>query len=631
MELLSATDIQYGFSPVIQVWKGSSLAWSRGFYWTGLGANNNWSTAANWSGYRAPIQYAYLQFAGTNRLSAYNDFTIDTPFNGITFDSSSATFTLSGNRFVFNSGEIKNNSTNIQIIRNDIKLSPTANTFNCNVGNITVIGILSGSGSLNKTGTATLTLNPISTNLHTGKTIISNGILETVGSNKISDSSSVDVAYNSIFRIGGTETVASIEGSGTVDMGANNLTISSANTATFVGLLSSSTGTFTKSGTGTQTLSSGNIGGVLTHTGGVLNISGNFTTSKDFTLCQGTALSPANANFTGNITQTNQGPQAGPRSFTIAQNANKAGTLTISGANVNLYAGLMIGDNNSTGSNGTLILNSGTFNTGLSNGTWFAGPSATIVVDSGTYTTTQMYIGGGGNATNNPSPISILTINNGIIDILGPWIGSAYTTNQANLMFGVATAGVSSTSTVNLNGGSLKLNQITGNTPAVGTTHTNTINFNGGTFDYDKGADRNLPATIPAGVTWNLIIKNGGAKISVYSGRTLTMAVPFSNDGGSGGLTKLGTGTLALGSLAHIYNGATDISVGTITVISSTATATFTNTTLTVNFSTPPSIGNTFKFFPASTVQTYATVSLIGASGRTASYNSTNSTLTIDS
>lgn len=628
MELLSATNLQFGFFPVMQVWKGASLLWNRGFYWTGLGADNNWTTANNWTGSRSPIANTLLTFAGTNRLTAFNNFTTDTSFGSISFDSTAGQFQLSGNRLTIGTGGFANNSSTLQTINNDIKLNAGGNIIKA-VGDMSFNGVLSGVGSITKSGNGTVTLR--GANTYTGKTVVAQGTLTTSTANRISDSSTVEVQSGATFSIGGSETIASLEGAGTVSIGGNNLTVSSANTATFVGLLSSTTGTFTKSGIGTQTLSAGNLGGVLTHTGGTLNISGNFTTSKDFTLCQGTAAAPANANFTGTITQTNQGPQGAPRSFTVAQNANNVGTLTVSGANVTLYGGLMIGDNNSTGSNGTIILNSGSFNTGLNNGTWFAGPSATIVVDSGTYTTTQTYIGGGGNATNNPTPVSVFTLNGGVVDITGPWNVSAYITNQANLMFGTSTAGVSSRSTFNLNGGSLKLNQVTGNTPVVGTTHTNTINFNGGTFDYDKGTDRSLPAVTPAGVTWNLIIKNGGAKISVYSGRTLTMAVPFSNDGGGGGLTKLGPGTFAMGSLAHTYTGTTNISAGTITVAKTTgavtATATFTNTTLTVSFNTPPSIGDSFKFFPGATTQTYASVSLIGAPGRSAVYDSLTSTL----
>jgi autotransporter-associated beta strand protein len=57
-------------------------------------------------------------------------------------------------------------------------------------------------------------------------------------------------------------------------------------------------------------------------------------------------------------------------------------------------------------------------------------------------------------------------------------------------------------------------------------------------------------------------------------------------------------------------------------------TATFTNTTLTVAFSSTPSSGQQFRLLAGSTFQTY-TPTLTGAGAATATYNSTNSTLTI--
>lgn len=365
------------------------------------------------------------------------------------------------------------------------------------------------------------------------------------------------------------------------------------------------------------------------HNAGTLTIFGNITSTKDFHLCEGNSAAPANCVITGTLTQTNAGPQGtggSPRAFTIAQNAANVGTLTINGANISLYSGLMIGDNQSTGANGTIVVNSGTFTT--NGGMWLSGPNNTLTINGGTASATTLYVSGGGNATTNPTPVSVITINGGVLNINYPAAVS-----QSNMLFGVATAGVSSTNTLNLNGGTLKHNQLTCNTPASGRTIVNTVNFNGGILDLDKGASRNLPSATPAGVTWNFVIKNGGAIISVASATTMTMAVAFTNDGANGGLTKQGAGTLDLGSLAHSYNGATSISTGTLTVAktsgSSTATATFTPTTLSVSFNVAPTIGTTFRFFPGTTTQSYASVTLTGAPGRTGNYNSANSTLTI--
>jgi autotransporter-associated beta strand protein len=119
---------------------------------------------------------------------------------------------------------------------------------------------------------------------------------------------------------------------------------------------------------------------------------------------------------------------------------------------------------------------------------------------------------------------------------------------------------------------------------------------------------------------------NGGTK-TFNTLNTTEFSGVISN--ASSSLTKNGTGTLIL-SGANTYGGATSITAGSLVSIKGTATATFTSTTLSVNFSSPPAAGTvTIRFFPGVTTQSYGSVSLIGAPSRTATYNSSNSTLTI--
>ena len=106
------------------------------------------------------------------------------------------------------------------------------------------------------------------------------------------------------------------------------------------------------------------------------------------------------------------------------------------------------------------------------------------------------------------------------------------------------------------------------------------------------------------------------------------------NIAGTGNIDKTGNGFLILsGTLT--YTGQTIITAGTIraskTTGSSTATASFVTTaTLSVSFNVPPDAGTqTFRFFQGSTSRTYTAVTLVNAPGRTATYNSTNSTLTV--
>src|SRR5262249_1842438 len=64
--------------------------------WTGLGGDNNWSTAANWASGVAPVSGDDLIFAaGVPRLAPSNNFPIGTVFHSITFAGSG--YTLTGN------------------------------------------------------------------------------------------------------------------------------------------------------------------------------------------------------------------------------------------------------------------------------------------------------------------------------------------------------------------------------------------------------------------------------------------------------------------------------------------------------------------------------------------------------
>ena len=106
---------------------------------------------------------------------------------------------------------------------------------------------------------------------------------------------------------------------------------------------------------------------------------------------------------------------------------------------------------------------------------------------------------------------------------------------------------------------------------------------------------------------------------------------------GTGNLIKLGTSTLIL-SGTNSYTGSTAINAGTLrlnSLVSGPAgnfsLATFTTTVLSAAFINPPSATETYRLLAGSTTNTYAAsaVKLVGATGRTGTYNSANSTLTI--
>jgi autotransporter-associated beta strand protein len=113
------------------------------------------------------------------------------------------------------------------------------------------------------------------------------------------------------------------------------------------------------------------------------------------------------------------------------------------------------------------------------------------------------------------------------------------------------------TATLNLNGGLFQTSGITNNTPAG---DTSTLNFNGGTLQANASS-----AYFIAGLS-QALVGAGGAVID-SQGFSITIPQALVADG-SGGLTKLGVGTLTL-TATNTYTGATVISNGTLALSSS--------------------------------------------------------------
>lgn len=457
MEFQNASNIQYGSFPVVGIWKGSNLIWANNNFWTGLGTDNNWTTDANWSKLTKPTPNSFLEFAGTIRLNPFNDFTIDTPFNTIKFSTNAGSFQLSGNRIVIGSGGFLNSSPNAQIINNDVKLSAGTNIINAGAGDITFNGLLSGIGSVSKTGTGLVKLSAVKT-IFTGSLNVSGGTLQI--DNTIDLTLPVPMVYN-------------LNGSG------SRLNLNTINRMFFV------------------------------------SKSVNFDSSGNQTF-----------NITGNILTNNS-------TFT-----------TSTGSKNYLSGGAVAGAN---------YLN-------------------------GQYTTITYNIADG-------------------VDDVDLEV-SAYMYNHAPLKTGAGKMSVITPFNIGISG---------------------PLTISAGTFDV--GGSCSIPSNFSNGT--NTIVNNGTFS---YSSSVNSNCSNFSING-TGNLIKSGTSSLTLSSARCTYAGSTSIIGGSVITTRDTATATFTPTTLTVNFTSPPNIGDAFKFFAGTTVQTYASVTLIGAPGRAASYISTTSTL----
>ena len=489
------------------------------FIWTGLGSDNNWSTTSNWN-IRIPQAYDILQFAGTTRSTPFNDLTIDTPFNGISFNAGAIAFQLNGNRFILNSGNIENNSSNIQQINTDIVLGSNAKTVNCATSQIVLRGNISGSGSLTKIGTPTLSLS--GNNSYTGNTYISAGLVSVLNNDAL--------GTGSVYLLG--------------QSGALYVTTNAAPTNTI-------------------------INNPIFINGERPNFGPNIQVQKS-------------ATFNGLITV---GPNTRTNRITVSNNA----TMTINGG---MSGGPTNGGITTMNGAGTYILSSVPIifdNAG----------AAPIYSDTGTET---VIIAVSGNRFQN-----IKTGGNLRTDV-------PFAINNDAVHLGFARSTIPRFGRINLNGNDQIFRNITLAT-AISTVSFSAISSNN--IFNNTVTFANLTANNTAGTTY---IGSISGNINLIKTGTNTLFLS--------GSTVLGVGPR--------YTGFTAISAGTLInyALSSNPSnnvnfARFTNTTLTVDFLTPPIVGDSFILLPARTINSYPAVTLQNASGRTASYNSTKSTLSV--
>lgn len=186
--------------------------------WNGNGANNNWSTGANWVGGTAPAGTGAgdtLIFGSTtNRptmVNTVNDFRISSTSAAAALRfTSSANYSLSGSSIVL-AGNVSQTAATAVAIANDIKLAGTR-TFSLTNGSgtITASGVISeqgGTAGLIKSGPGTLILN--ANNTYTGDTTLSAGTLIVNGTNS---ATAVSVSPGATLRGNGRVGNVSIEG-----------------------------------------------------------------------------------------------------------------------------------------------------------------------------------------------------------------------------------------------------------------------------------------------------------------------------------------------------------------------------------------------------------------------------------
>ncbi len=167
--------------------------------WDGGGADNKWTTAANWVGDAAPLANDDLVFpVAAAQKTNQNDFPVGTKFGGMLLNGSG--YTLSGNQIEL-SGSISSTAANTFDV--DLKLGTglgisssggtftvtsdidtNGNAFSLNAtSQLTVSGQISGGGSVTTGGSSTVVLS--GNNSYTGITTVSSGVLSVQHNNAL--------------------------------------------------------------------------------------------------------------------------------------------------------------------------------------------------------------------------------------------------------------------------------------------------------------------------------------------------------------------------------------------------------------------------------------------------------------
>lgn len=202
-------------------------------------------------------------------------------------------------------------------------------------GNVTANGtIATGSGGVQMDGTGTLTLS--GNNSFRGGLDINSGTVTLGAANRINDNVAVNISGGTFNLASNNETVGSLAGTGgTVTLGSANFTAGGDNASTsYAGTITGTSGSFTKTGTGTLTLSGAN-----TYTGATTISAGTLALGASNVLSDSTAVTlQSGATFA-----------VGSNSDTIAKFSGTGGTISIASGGT-----LTAGDATSTSYSGAL-------------------------------------------------------------------------------------------------------------------------------------------------------------------------------------------------------------------------------------------------------------------------------------
>jgi len=464
----------------------------------------------------------------------------------------------------------------------------------------TISSVITGTIGIIKNGSGALTLS--GANTYNGATTINAGTLKAGSSTGMSSASTLTV------------------NGGAFDLNGFNATVAAVGAGNAAGTITNSAA----SGTNTLTISNYNVNlATLITDGSTAKTAVTFNNNGAVA-----AFSNANNTFSGGLILAYSGSGGGTRIYLQGSVTNTLSGTTLIKSNLGTGT-IYIGANGSTAPAQLRLVSGLVYNNIVVNAaTYPDGGLAAFRIDG-------TAIGFYGTITGGASHINMSSQSNGSATAYGQLSGT-----NGLLLKTPATAG--STFTLTLANTANPTNNYSGDTTTATRTTIALAAVNQIPNGTGKGNVVNNGTLTLGGLSHTINGLSGSGTIDGVSGTpTLTVGNndvtgSFSgiiqNTAGTLSLTKIGTGSLTLTGI-NTYAGATSISVGSIIVPkisgASTGTATFTNTTLSVSFNVAPTAGMTFRYFPGTTTQTYASVTLVGAPGRTGVYTSANSTLTI--
>ncbi len=561
--------------------------------WDGGGADNNWTTAANWDLDTAPVAGDSLVFAGTVRPTAVNNFAANTNFSGITFSAGAGAFVLSGNA-VNIAGDITNSATNVQTISLPLVLTAAQNVTGSGTS-LVISGAISGAFSLTKAGTGSVSLS--TTNTYSGGTTVSAGNLSLLGTS--------NVGSGAVAVTGGGLTI----GSNTVNAGSalavgNTVTVSSGASLTIAqqqtAALTYTTFPINLNGNATLRFSGSNVNTFNIPSPITLNNTGS-AGSQVATIGEGNAADTVNLqgviSGTGDLKIAPGGIGSNPFTVTLSQAATYSGNTSVftSGGDkaiIKLLAGGSLPSTTSlslqaSGTTFTANLDLNGQSQTLSGLTSAGTLTSDLVINSTNGTTAALtintvgaplYSGSIGSSTAGLSNISLTKSGTGALILGGVNYYSAGTTisNGTIQMTGSGTLG-STSGPLTINGGTLDLNGISQTVGVLsGTTTVKAI---------DNGANNTSTLTVGTGSGSGSF---GGIIADTANIFTGTPVVA---------LVKAGTGTQTLTG-ANTYSGTTTVSAGTLQIGSGGTSGTLgtagvtDNATLAFNRSDTVSVSN---------------------------------------